>query len=98
MKYERLTIVMPNGEFRVAETKFNSEEAKQKAIKRLAELEDKIENGTLIERYYIQEDELPNGKVWYNVCELNENYGSIKKQFATRAEAEARLAELRGNA
>lgn len=63
---------------------------------RLAELEDKIEEGTLIERYYIQEDEMPNGKVWYNVCELNENYGSIKKQCATRREAEACLAELYG--
>lgn len=62
----------------------------------VVEIKNKIVNGTLIERYFIQEDEMPNGKIWYNVCELNENYGSIKNQCATRAEAEARLAELYG--
>lgn len=49
MKYERMTVVLPNGECRIAETKFNGDEAKQKAIDRLAELEDKIEAGTLVE-------------------------------------------------
>lgn len=65
-------------------------------IQRLAELEDKIEDGTLIERYFIQEDELPNGKIWYNVCELNERYASIKRQCETREQAEARLKKFIG--
>ena len=47
-KYERLTCVI-DGEARVMETEFESKWAMQKAVDRLAELEDKIENGTLIE-------------------------------------------------
>ena len=47
MKYERLTCRHPNGEVRIMETKFNSDEAMQTAVNRLAELEDKIEDGTL---------------------------------------------------
>lgn len=91
MEYKRLTKREENGTVSI------SCELTE-VIQRLAVLEDMIDDGTLIERYFIQEDELPNGKVWYNVCELNENYGSIKKQCATRREAEAILAELRGNA
>ena len=55
MKYERLTLVLPNGEVRLAETKFNSDKAKQKAIERLAEYEDKIEAGTLIDAKHEQD-------------------------------------------
>ena len=44
MKYERITCVI-GGEARVMETKFESKETMQKAVDRLAELEDKIESG-----------------------------------------------------
>lgn len=66
------------------------------AISALAVLEDMIEDGLLIERYFINRDELPNGKIWYNVCELNERYASIKRQCETREQAEARLKEFIG--
>lgn len=95
MEYKRLTkhetdnVVSING-------RIFYDEPMASIIDRLAELEDKIDDGILIEKYFIHEDELPSGRVWYNVCELNENYGSIKKQCATRAEADARLAELKG--
>lgn len=46
MKYERITCVI-GGEARVMETKFESKETMQKAVDRLAELEDKIESGKL---------------------------------------------------
>lgn len=45
---ERLTIVI-DGVARVTETKFESKEAMQKAVDKLAELEDKLESGQLVE-------------------------------------------------
>lgn len=62
MKYERITCVI-GGEARVMETKFESKETMQKAVDRLADLEDKIESGKMIELlckvgeriYYIDE-------------------------------------------
>ena len=49
MEYERMTHRLPNGEVRTNDTKFNSKEDLIRALYRLNELEDKIENGTLIE-------------------------------------------------
>ena len=49
MEYERMTHRLPNGEVRTNDTKFNSKEDLIKALYRLNELEDKIEDGTLIE-------------------------------------------------
>ena len=92
MKYERLTVVLPNGECRIAETKFNGDEAKQKAIDRLAEREDKIEAGTLAEvgKLFIEYDEIGGG---YLICK----YGKQSKGVEfTREAAEKRLKELRG--
>ena len=50
MKYERLTVKHPNGYIAITETKQlpDSEQAR-KVLQRLAELEDKIEQGTLKE-------------------------------------------------
>ena len=57
---------------------------------RLAELEDKIENGLLVPRYSILKD-------WqygdWCVCELDDS-NLILAQYKTEAEAEARLKEL----
>lgn len=95
MEYKRLTkhetdnVVSING-------RIFYDEPMASIIDRLAELEDMIDDSTLIERYFIQEDELPNGKIWYNVCELNERYASIKRQCETREQAEARLKEFIG--
>ena len=69
----------------------------QPAFNRLAELEDKIENGTLIEKYFITKDNIGT-MTWYNVCEVSENYQCfiIIAQFDNKADAEKRLKELRG--
>ena len=95
MEYKRLTkhetdnVVSING-------RIFYDEPMASIIDRLAVLEDMIDDGTLIERYFIQEDELPNGKIWYNVCERNERYASIERQCNTREEAEAQLKEFMG--
>jgi hypothetical protein len=48
--YERLTIILPNGEVRINETKFSCSETNyNRVLNRLSELEDKIENGMLLE-------------------------------------------------
>ena len=129
MKYERLTLVLPNGEVRVAETKFNSDKAKQKAIDRLAELEDKIEAGTLIElpfargtriyavcgvyegvdNLHIQETTVTGYEIWLGQFSKTKNkllvetslpykksYMEVDNVFLTKAEAEKRIKELRG--
>ena len=99
MKYERLTDRETAEMLKNTEGEsWDSDLAEAQRYIRLAELEDKIEDGTLIERYFIQEDELPSGKIWYNVCEISETHCYIENQCDTREEAEARLAELLGNA
>ena len=64
--------------------------ATTKALKRLAELEDKIENGLLVPRYSILKD-------WqygdWCVCELDDS-NLILAQYKTEEEAKARLKEL----
>lgn len=69
-EYKRLTCVMPNGEVRVMTTKFNSKEAMQQAVDRLAELEDAIESGELVrlpckvgDTVYVI-DQLVNSREW----------------------------------
>lgn len=66
------------------------------AITRLAKLEDKIENGLLVERYFIKDDITPYGKVFHNVCEYDPSTYIIIQQCDTISEAEEKLRELRG--
>ena len=66
------------------------------AVDRLAELEDKIENGTLIdtESYYVREEPIYEKQRWL-VCSPLVIEGIVA--FAkTREEAEQRLLELKG--
>lgn len=63
---------------------------------RLKELEDKIENGLLVERYFIKDDITPYGKVFHNVCEYDPSTYIIIQQCDTISEAEEKLRELRG--
>ena len=96
MKYERLTICMPNGECRVSETKFNSEEAKQKAINRLAELEDKIEDGTLIELPCKIGDTVYrlHGKCAGDSCPYNGEYGQWRCLYKGKRRCDAFVDEI----
>lgn len=67
-----------------------------KIYNRLAELEDKIESGELIDTTepFIKVDS-SCGKTWYCVCTYMISEG-IHEQCATMEEAEAKLKELRG--
>lgn len=62
--------------------------------KRLAELEDKIENGLLVEKYFIVEELLHDGSETFNVAEYCAYV--IFSQHDTKSEAEEKLRELRG--
>lgn len=94
MKYERITCVI-GGEARVMETKFESKETMQKAVDRLAELEDKIESGKMLG--------LPC-KMKLNISDCNVDvyqiiysgkYGYMRTEIVYgEVEAEARLKEL----
>ena len=59
------------------------------AVKRLGELEDKIENGTLVPKYSI----VDCGDT-YCVCTVDTNNLLVIDEYETEAEAEARLKEL----
>lgn len=69
-------------------------ELTKKALNRLAELEDEIEQGALIEKYFICKDKMPNGKAWYNVCMFDSSSYVIKEQCKTQEEAEKRLKDI----
>lgn len=103
MKYERLTKRNSKGDATYAKTVKSSyvgaiyeehREIEKEVLNRLAALEDMIEKGTLIPRYFVQKDELPNGTVWHNVCSFNEYNCSIEWQCRTPKEAEQLLEEL----
>lgn len=64
--------------------------ATTKALNRLAELEDKIENGTLVPKYSI----VDCGDT-YCVCTVDTNNLLVIDEYETKAEAEAKLKELR---
>lgn len=59
-------------------------------IHRLAELEDKIENGTLVPKYSI----VDCGDT-YCVCTVDTNNLFVIDEYETKAEAEKRLEEIR---
>lgn len=100
MESERLTERAGNG---VATTKGCAScfdicgccEYADSAIDRLAELEDKIEHGTLVdtETYFIVEENLRAGKNRFLVCQ-NAIQLAICDFCETREEAEKRLKEL----
>ena len=60
------------------------------AVKRLGELEDKIENGTLVPKYSI----VDCGDT-YCVCTVDTNNLFVIDEYETKAEAEKRLEEIR---
>ena len=61
------------------------------AVKRLGELEDKIENGTLVPKYSI----VDCGDT-YCVCTVDTNNLLVIGEYETKAEAEAMLLQLKG--
>ena len=86
--YKRLTVKMADGEPTV-----RSNITIQVLINHLAELEDKIENGTLVPRYSILQD-LEFG--WWCVCEVDEQ-SRIIAQCKTEEEAKRKMEELINN-
>ena len=60
------------------------------AIKRLGEIEDKIENGTLVPKYSI----VDCGDT-YCVCKVDTNNLFVIDEYETKSEAEKRLEEIR---
>lgn len=107
MKYERLTYRLPNGEVRMLDTKFNSLEALRKALIRLNELEDKIEDGTLVElpkiAYFIKQStrEIKKVKVTGIIYGVDSNEAWFDEKaigdsvFFVGEEAEERLKEVK---
>lgn len=117
MKYERLT--KKNRRSDAIVDMLKSKYSNNTAIKRLAELEDKIENGTLVELpckvgdmvYFIAKQGMDIYSVektiivdfWCNPMEnrfypIDVNEIPINEVFLTKADAEKRLEELRGEA
>jgi hypothetical protein len=64
----------------------------EEIIERLAELEDKIENGTLVELPFMRQRN--NGQ--WEIIYIDENGYTSVRAFTNKAEAEKRLEELRG--
>ena len=60
------------------------------AVKRLGELEEKIENGTLVPKYSVVE----SGNT-YCACMVDTSKLLVIDEYETKAEAEAKLKELR---
>ena len=100
MEYQRLTIQDNIGCF-----KYDLKDFKHKigefgdydaffaysmAVKRLGELEDKIENGTLVPKYSI----VDCGDT-YCVCTVDTNNLFVIDEYETKAEAEKRLEEIK---
>lgn len=128
--YKRLTIRHPHSDYiGITETKqLPDSEQSRKVLARLAELEDKIENGTLIDCPYklgtelhfivfnVQsgEHEIFTTQFWLYVSLYKDEFGGIELRleindvdfdndtwievchFLTKAEAEAKLEELKG--
>ena len=91
MKYERLTIRNSDGS--VSQPTHSTFE---KVFNRLAELEDKMENGTLIELgYHIRKSYRNQDDQRYKIVIVEENdIDKIGYDCLTREEAEKRLKEL----
>lgn len=91
MKYKRLTIRNSDGS--VSQPTHSTFE---KVFNRLAELEDKMENGTLIELgYHIRKSYRNHDDQRYKIVVVEENeIDKIGYDGLTREEAEAKLKEL----
>lgn len=83
--YERLTI-KNTGKY----TQIKSTVSTADCLKRLYELEDKIEKRLLISRYSVQEDWQYG---WWCLCEVDES-SLILAQYKTEEEAKQKLKEL----
>lgn len=100
MSYERLTANTEKG-LKLRKGKkyvelLADKELTQKALYRLAELEDKIENGLLVEKYFISEEMLHDGSETFNIAEYDPCAYVFVSRHSTQAEAEEKLRELRG--
>ena len=100
MGYERLTKRNANGEVETVKRPKSSyiqeiyeewDEINRELKLRLAELEDKIENGTLVPKYSI----VDCGDT-YCVCTVDTNNLLVIGEYETKAEAEAMLLQLKG--
>ena len=98
-EYKRLTKRNANGEVETVKTPKSSyiqevyeewDEINRELKLRLAELEDKIENGTLVPKYSI----VDCGDT-YCVCTVDTNNLLVIGEYETKAEAEKRLEEIR---
>ena len=99
MEYERLTKRNANGEVETVKRPKSSyiqevyeewDEINRELKLRLAELEDKIENGTLVPKYSVVE----SGNT-YCACMVDTNKLLVIGEYETKAEAEKRLEEIR---
>lgn len=93
MKYERLTdsetaIMLKN----TKGLSWSEDDIETQRYIRLAELEDKIENGTLVELPFMRQRK--NGQ--WEIIYIDENGYTSVRAFTNKAEAEKRLEELRG--
>jgi hypothetical protein len=92
MKYERLT-ERSGKAICIKETSTNDNKSIWNAIERLAELEDKLENGTLIELPCIHKTVFG----YYRVTFFSKMFNCIDSElFFFKAEAEKKLKELQG--
>lgn len=99
MEYERLTKRNASGEVETVKTPKSSyiqevyeewDEINRELKLRLAELEDKIENGTLVSKYSVVE----SGNT-YCACMVDTGKLLVIGEYETKAEAEKRLEEIR---
>ena len=100
MEYKRLTKRNANGEVETVKRPKSSyiqevyeewDEINRELKLRLAELEDKIENGTLVSKYSI----VDCGDT-YCVCTVDTNNLLVIGEYETKAEAEAMFLQLKG--
>lgn len=99
MEYERLTKRNANGEVETVKTPKSSyiqevyeewDEINRELKLRLAELEDKIEAGTLVPKYSVVE----SGNT-YCACMVDTDKLLVIGEYETKAEAEKKLEEIR---
>lgn len=99
MEYKRLTKRNANGEVETVKTPKSSyiqevyeewDEINRELKLRLAELEDKIENGILVPKYSVVE----SGNT-YCACMVDTGKLLVIGEYETKAEAEKRLEEIR---
>ena len=95
MEYERLTERVGKG-VAIKETSTNDNRSIWNAIERLAELEDKIENGTLVELgYHIRKSYRNHDDQRYKIILIDEvQIDKIGYDCLTKEQAEKRLKEL----